>query len=177
MTQERFSKCDAKRRWISHLILVFGYGTMFVLIVVFLTWFQTDNLYPLYHPQRWIGYLAALAIIYGAGEALWGRFKKEHQMHQFSHFSDWLFPVLLILLSISGLMISAFRYLGLPLATYYTYVGHLVVMMMLYICIGPVGKWAHLLYRPFAVYFQEVKAKAAQLQREAPAEAVASAAD
>ncbi len=177
LTQERFSKCEGKRRWISHLILVFGYGSMFVLIVVFLTWFQTDNLYPLYHPQRWIGYLAALAIIYGAGEALWGRIKKDHQMHKFSHFSDWLFPVLLILLSISGLLISAFRYLGLPLATYYTYVGHLVVMMMLYICIGPMGKWAHLLYRPFAVYFQEVKAKAVQLEREAPAEAVASAAD
>jgi ferredoxin len=160
LTQQRFSKCEGKRRWVSHLILVFGYGSMFVLIVVFLTWFQTDNLYPLYHPQRWIGYLAALAIIYGAGDALVGRIQKKHQMHRYSHISDWLFPILLILLSISGLMISAFRYLGLPLATYYTYVGHLVVMMMLYICIGPMGKWAHLLYRPFAVYFQAVKEKA-----------------
>ena len=150
---------------------------MFVLIVIFLTWFQTDNLYPLYHPQRWIGYLAALAIIYGAGDALVGRIQKRHQMHRYSHISDWLFPILLILLSISGLMISAFRYFGLPLATYYTYVAHLVVMMMLYICIGPMGKWAHLLYRPFAVYFQAVKEKAAQIQEELPAGAVASAAD
>jgi ferredoxin len=162
LTQARFSKCTGKRRWVSHLILVAGYGSMFVLIVVFLKWFQTDNIYPLYHPQRWVGYLAALAIIYGAGDALLSRIKKKDQAHHFSHLSDWLFPILLILLAVSGLLISTLRYLRLPIATYYTYVVHLVIMMMLYICIGPMGKWAHLLYRPFAVYFQEVKAKASQ---------------
>ncbi len=172
ITQQRFSECEGgKRRWISHLILVFGYGTMFILIVVFLTWFQTDNIYPIYHPQRLIGYVAALAIIYGAGDALIGRINKKHQMHRYSHISDWLFPILLILLSVSGLMISFFRLSDLPMLTYYTYVGHLVVMMMLYICIGPMGKWSHLLYRPFAVYFQAVKEKAKEqkkVQTEAP---------
>jgi len=174
LTQERFSKCEGRRRWIGHLILVFGYGSMFLLIVIFLKWFQTDNLYPLYHPQRWIGYLAALAIIYGAGDALLGRLRKRDQMHRYSHISDWLFPILLILLAVSGLLISTFRYLALPLATYYTYVIHLVVMMMLYICIGPMGKWAHLLYRPFAIYFEQVKEKAKE-QSEITAEALASA--
>ena len=171
LTQERFSKCKGKRRWVSHLALVFGYGTMFILIVLFLTWFQTDVRNPIYHPQRLIGYIAALAIIYGAGDALIGRITKKHQMHKYSHISDWLFPILLILLAMSGLMISFFRLGGLPLLTYYTYVGHLVVMMMLYICIGPMGKWAHLLYRPFAVYFQAVKEKAKEhkkVQTEAP---------
>ncbi|RLD31733.1 MAG: 4Fe-4S ferredoxin [Bacteroidetes bacterium] len=160
LTQKRFGECEDNKRWINHLILVFGYGTMFVLIVLFLSWFQTDELYPIYHPQRLIGYVAALAIIYGSGDALIGRITKKHQMHRYSQISDWLFPILLILLAISGLMISAFRVSGLPILTYYTYVGHLVVMMMLYICIGPMGKWAHLLYRPFAVYFQAVKEKA-----------------
>ena len=159
LTQKRFAECEGKQRWYSHLILVYGYGTMFILIVLFLTWFQTDEFYPLYHPQRLIGYSAALAIIYGAGDALIGRISKKHQMHRYSHISDWLFPILLILLSVSGLMVSTFRYMSLPLATYYTYVGHLVVMMMLYICIGPMGKWAHLIYRPFAVYFQIVREK------------------
>ena len=166
LTQKRFAECEGKSRWYSHMILVFGYGTMFILIVLFLTWFQTDELYPLYHPQRLIGYIAALAIIYGAGDALIGRITKRHQMHRYSHISDWLFPILLILLSVSGLMVSTFRYMGLPLATYYTYVGHLVVMMMLYICIGPMGKWAHLLYRPFAVYFQAVKEKSAEYHKK-----------
>lgn len=177
LTQQRFSQCEKKSRWVNHLILVVGYVTMFLLIVVFLSWFQTDNIYPIYHPQRWVGYLAALALIYGAGEALWGRIRKKHQMHYYSHISDWLFPALLILLAISGLLIHIFRYLGLPLPTYYTYITHLAVMMMMYMCVGPMGKWAHLIYRPFAVYFQTVKEKAKQLQSETPAEVSASAAD
>ena len=178
ITQNRFSECeDSKRCWTNHLIIVAGYGTMFALIVVFLGWFQTDNIYPIYHPQRWLGYLAAGALIYGGVEAVLGRIRKEHEMHKHSHPSDWLFPILLVLLSASGLTIHFLRYAGLPMATYYAYVAHLVIMMMLYVTVGPMGKWAHLLFRPFAVYFQEVKAKAAQLQRETPAEAVASAAD
>jgi ferredoxin len=174
LTQRRFSECDGRRRWVSHMVLVFGYGTMFVLIVVFLSWFQTDQVFPLFHPQRLIGYLAALAIIYGAGDSLVSRIQKGHQMHRYSHLSDWLFPILLIGLAVTGLLISWFRITGLPLATYYTYVVHLVVMMMLYITIGPMGKWSHLLYRPFAVYFQAVKEKARQHQEmveKAPAAA------
>jgi ferredoxin len=177
LTQQRFSECEGKRRWVNHLIIVFGYLSMFLLIVVFLSWFQTDNIYPIYHPQRWVGYLAAIALIYGAGEALWSRIRKTHQMHHYSHLSDWLFPALLILLAISGLLIHTFRYLGLPLVTYYTYVAHLMIMMMLYICVGPMGKWAHLIYRPFAIYFQAVKEKAKQIQRETPAEVIASVGD
>lgn len=167
LTQNRFSECgDSTRRWINHLITVAGYGTMFLLIVVFLSWFQTDNIYPIYHPQRWLGYLAAGALIYGGGEAIIGRIRKLDEMHKYSRPSDWLFPILLVLLSVSGLVIHVVRYLGLPMATYYAYVAHLVIMMMLYVTVGPMGKWAHLLYRPFAVYFQAVKAKARQVQDE-----------
>ena len=167
ITQKRFSECDDnQKRWVNHLIIVAGYATMFLLIVVFLSWFQTDNIYPIYHPQRWLGYLAAGALIYGAGEAVIGRLNKRDQMHKYSHPSDWLFPILLVLLSASGLTINIFRYVGLPMATYYSYVIHLVIMMMLYMTVGPMGKWAHLLYRPFAVYFQTVKAKAKEIQIE-----------
>lgn len=167
VTQNRFSECgDSKRRWVNHLILVAGYGTMFVLIVVFLSWFQTDNVYPIYHPQRWLGYLAAGALIYGGVEAVIGRFRKDHEMHKHSHPSDWLFPILLVFLSVSGLTIHFLRYAGLPMATYYAYVVHLVIMMMLYVTVGPMGKWAHLLYRPFAIYFQAVKAKVKEVQEE-----------
>jgi len=148
VTQKRFSECDnSSQRWINHLITVAGYGTMFMLIVVFLGWFQTDSIYPIYHPQRWLGYLAAGALIYGGVDAVLGRIQKRHQMHKYSHPSDWLFPVLLVLLAASGLSINFSRYLSLPMATYYAYVTHLAIMMMLYVTVGPMGKWAHLIYR------------------------------
>jgi len=71
-----------------------------------------------------------------------------------------------VLLASSGLIINFSRYLALPMATYYAYVIHLAIMMMLYVTVGPMGKWAHLIYRPFAIYFQAVKAKAEENQEE-----------
>jgi hypothetical protein len=55
------------------------------------------------------------------------------------------------------------------MATYYAYVAHLAIMMMLYVTVGPMGKWAHLIYRPFAVYFQAVKFRANQVHDESSA--------
>ena len=58
VTQIRFSQCDEdqpgflhKDRWRNHWLLVSGYALMFTMIVLFLKWFQTDSIYPLWHPQ------------------------------------------------------------------------------------------------------------------------------
>jgi quinone-modifying oxidoreductase, subunit QmoC len=173
-TQERFSKCEDRKRWINHMLLVSGYVLMLIMIVLFLPWFQTDNLYPLYHPQRWLGYYATIVLLYGAGEALWGRLRKENQMHRFSHMSDWIFPILLIIGAITGILVHAFRYLGMPLPTYYTYVIHLAFMVPMLVLEVPFGKWSHLAYRPFAIFFQTVQDKA--LERSTAAEALSPAA-
>jgi heterodisulfide reductase subunit C len=179
-TQKRFSKCDdekngfwRKPRWRNHWLLVSGYVTMFALVVGFLPWFQTDNIYPLYHPQRWLGYYATVALLFSVTDILWGRIKKAHQMHRFSHPSDWIFPILLLLATMTGILVHTFRYLGLPLATYITYAAHLSVVVPMLTLEVPFGKWSHLAYRPFAVYFQTVKEKA--LARQAAVEAVAPA--
>jgi quinone-modifying oxidoreductase subunit QmoC len=157
---EQEKKGEKVLPWLSHVLLVSGYVTMFIMIVAFLPWFQSDEIRPLYHPQRVLGYYAAIVLVYGSGWALWGRIKKTGEYHRFSQASDWLLPGLLFGLAVTGMLISIFKYQGLPLATYYAYVAHMAVMLSLYVSIGPMGKWAHLYYRPLAVYFQAVKQKA-----------------
>ena len=185
LTQKRWATCaedetdekakNSKRTsWIIHMLLASGYALMLVLIVFFLSWFQTDNIYPLYHPQRWLGYYATIVLLLGAGRALWGRIKKEAEMHRFSHPSDWIFPILLLVVTLTGILQHAFRYWGLPLATYYTYVVHLAFTAPMLILEVPFGKWAHLYYRPLAIYFQAVKEKAKE-QEETVAGAFAPA--
>jgi hypothetical protein len=164
VTQRRFSKCEDKRPWKAHLILVSGYVLMLILVVLFLPWFQTDNVYPIWNPQRWIGYYATAALLYGAGVALWGRIRKDRQMHRFSHLSDWLFPILLIYGAISGILVHIFRYLDWPMATYIMYVIHLSAMVPMLVLEVPFGKWSHLAYRPLAIYFQAIKEKSVQRQ-------------
>jgi hypothetical protein len=171
VTQKQFEKCDEeqkgfwqKKRWRNHWFLVSGYVLMFVMVVGFLPWFQTDNIYPIYHPQRWLGYYATIVLLYGGFDILWSRIKKEHQSHRFSHLSDWIFPILLLLTTISGILVHTFRYLDLPLPTYYMYAAHMVVLTPMLVLEVPFGKWSHLAYRPLAMYFHAAKAKAAQLQ-------------
>lgn len=164
-TQKQFLDCKKNvSRWIKHLLLVSGYLLMLFLVVFFLLWFQTDNIYPLYHPQRWLGYYATAVLLYGTVEILIGRVRKREEIHKHSDFSDWMFPILLLLTVVSGILTHIFRYLGLPLVTYYTYALHLIIAVPMLVVEVPFGKWAHLLYRPLAIYFQTVKEKALQEQ-------------
>jgi hypothetical protein len=165
VTQERFSQCEDRRPWLMHMILVSGWLSGFIVMFGFLTWFQTDNIYPITHPQRWVGYYFTIAIIVGSGWALWGRIKKERYLHQYSELSDWLFPILLMLTAVSGIVLHTFRYMGLPLATYYTYVAHVgTAVAMVVVMEVPFGKLAHFPYRLLAIYFQNIKEKAQQLE-------------
>lgn len=182
ITQKQFGKCDEKqkgflqnKRWRNHFFLVTGYVLMFTLVVGFLPWFQTDNIYPLYHPQRWLGYYATIMLLYGGADILWGRIKKEHQMHHFSHLSDWIFPILLILTTASGILVHTFRYLNMPLPTYYMYTAHLAILTPMLVLEVPFGKWSHLAYRPFAIYFQSIKDKAMVLAKQNQPEVYAPA--
>jgi hypothetical protein len=165
VTQKQFLECtDLVARWVKHLLLVSGYVIMFFLVVFFLMWFQTDNIYALYHPQRWLGYYATAVLIYGTVEILVGRIRKREHMHKHSDFSDWMFPILLLLTALSGILVHIFRYQELPLATYYTYSIHLMIAVPMLAVEVPFGKWAHLLYRPLASYLQAVKDRALEMQ-------------
>jgi heterodisulfide reductase subunit C/quinone-modifying oxidoreductase subunit QmoC len=83
-------------------------------------------------------------------------------MHRFSELSDWLFPVLLFLTGLTGILLHVFRLLNQPMATYVTYMVHLAVAVPMLVVEVPFGKWAHLLYRPLAIYVAGVKAAAAR---------------
>ena len=162
-TQKLFLSCKKNMgRWIKHLLLVSGYLLMLLLVVVLLLWFQTDNIYPLTHPQRWLGYYATAVLLFTTIEILIARFRKREQIHKFSDFSDWLFPLLILLTTVSGILVHIFRYMGLPLATYYTYAAHLAIAVAMLAVEVPFGKWSHLVYRPLAVFLQKVTERAVQ---------------
>ena len=153
----------SRSRWLKHLLLVSGYVTMLVLVLGLLWWFQTDNLYPLYHPQRWLGYYATIVLIYGSIEVLAGRAHRQEQLHRFSHHTDWLFPIFILTGAVTGILVHIFRYAGWPWPTYAIYVLHLMAMIAMLDTEVGIGKWAHLFYRPLALYLEGVKQRAREL--------------
>ena len=102
---------------------------MFVLIVGLLWWFQTDEIYPIYHPQRWLGYYATIVLLYTSGDALVGRIRKKEEARKFSHHSDWLFPGILFVGTLTGILLHTFRYAGWAWATYIMYTIHAMVLI------------------------------------------------
>jgi quinone-modifying oxidoreductase subunit QmoC len=175
-TQKRWRDCGAAKnqRWLVHLLLVSGYVIMLALVVGLLGWFQTDNIYPLYHPQRWLGYYATIVLIYASVDMLVGRVYRRDQMHRFTQPSDWLFPAFILFGAVSGILVHIFRYAGWPWPTYAIYVVHVMAMVAMLDTEVGIGKWTHLIYRPLAMYLEAVKIRV-QRQREAAAGAFAPA--
>lgn len=165
-SQKRWRACDTQdhSRWLKHLLLVSGYVTMLALVVGFLWWFQTDEVYPLYHPQRWLGYYATIVLIYTSGEALIGRLTAKEQLHRFSHPTDWLFPSFILVGAVTGIFVHIFRYAGWPWPTYGMYVVHVMAMVAMLDTEVGIGKWTHMIYRPMAMYLEAVKRAASERQ-------------
>ena len=166
VTQRQWwSKCDETRkvefsRWVKHLLLMTGYVTMLILVVPMLWWFQTDKLYPLYNPQRWLGYYATFILMFTSVEIIIGRIRKQEEIHKFSHPSDWIFPIFLLVGSVTGIVVHIFRYLQLPWPTYIAYTVHVMAMVAMLDTEVGIGKWTHLIYRPLAISLDMVRAEA-----------------
>lgn len=157
VTQRRWSHCEdalGRRNWLRHLFLVTGYGTIFTLVVLFLPWFQVED--TGFHWTSILGYYATVVLLVSTGWMLADRAGKRTEMHRFSHLSDWLFPALLFLTALSGILLHVFRLSNWPMATYVTYTVHLAIAVPMLMVEVPFGKWAHLLYRPLAIYVAAV---------------------
>lgn len=161
-TQSKFSKCDDKRYWLGHLLLMTGYTIMFILVVVFLPVFQIESIEPWWHWQRLLGYYATFGILFFLGIVTVKRLQKKDTKLKYSHPSDWIFIVMLALTTISGILVHIFRIEGMVYATYYMYVFHLAILVPMLMVEVPFSKWSHLAYRPFAIYFARLKTVAAK---------------
>jgi nitrate reductase gamma subunit len=161
VTQMQWKNCndsDASRNWIRHLFLVSGYATIFTLVVVFLPWFQIQD--SSFHWTSYLGYYSTVVLLVTTAWMLLDRISKRTEMHRFSHLSDWLFPILLFLTAVTGILVNIFRLLNLPMPTYVTYVVHMAIAVPMLVVEVPFGKWSHLLYRPLGIFVATVKKKA-----------------
>ena len=178
LTQKRFSECTDKMQWFVHLLIMTGYSTAFLMVAVFLAggmaviglyWepiaFQRDVIYVWWHPMRLLGYYATAAILYGATYALIGRIRKSKAPYKSSHGTDWMFLVLLMLTTLTGIFIHFTRLLDWPMPTYVLYVIHLMVAIPMLVLEVPFSKWAHLAFRPVALYLTKVKEQYAEDQK------------
>jgi quinone-modifying oxidoreductase, subunit QmoC len=170
-TQMRFAKCERKRPWIVHLILMLSYVTMLVLIMFFLHAMAAGP--AIDWSVHAFGLLAAAGLIGTTIFALRGRIKKSEPQYEHSHETDWMFLILLVVVASTGVLQFILHRSGLDVAANIAYVVHLMAVVPMLGLEVPFSKWAHLAYRPLGMYFAELKAEAARAK--APAEQPARA--
>ncbi len=160
LTDSLMRKCPDRGRWFSHWCLAMGTMMMLAIKTFALRWFQTDNIYPIYNPQRWLGYLAAGLILYGIGDILIGRLRGQKEIYKETHFENLVLPTLLMLTALSGLTAHILRYAGFALACHYAYALHVIIATPMLLVEMSFGNWSHMIYRPLALYFLAVREKA-----------------
>lgn len=162
-TQKRYAECEKKREhavympWIIHLGLMLGYVTMLILVMVFIEQLQAGP------DIRWqvhiFGYLATIGLITGTVYFIRSRLKKHYIQYKKSHGTDWVFVVLLLIIVVTGILQHIFHRTGLLQLANITYVVHLMSVVP-WLLRMPFSKWAHLVYRPLAMYFAAIRREA-----------------
>ena len=164
-SQKRYAQCEPENHgrlpiaWIMHLGIMLGYTVMLVLIVVFLDRLQAG-------PEiRWavhgFGYFASAGLLGGTTYVILSRLKKNQVQHRHTHSTDWMFLWLLFYMSVTGVVQHILHRAGFPEAANIAYVAHLTGVFP-WLLRMPFSKWAHLLYRPIAMYFAGVLREAAR---------------
>ena len=162
LTQKRFGQCTDRKQWWVHLLIMTGYSSIFLMVVVGIRWFQRDSVIDPGYPvlsllMSLVGYYATFAILYGTTYALIGRIRKSKLPYKNSHSTDWMFLILLQLTTLTGILVHFSIWLEWPLPTYVIYVVHLMVAVPMLVLEVPFAKWAHLAYRPLVLYLMKVK--------------------
>jgi len=160
LAQNRIPGGKDRLGWLRHFALFSGFVIMSVLTLFFLRWFQTDAILPLWHPQRWLGYLATLGLLYGSLAALIGRAARSEEIHRHSDLGDWILPTLILLVALTGIAIHILRYVGLQVPSHFAFFAHMVFVTPMLLVEVPFGKLSHLVYRPLALYLQAAREKA-----------------
>jgi len=173
-TQAKYKQCERQRPWAVHLALMLSYVTMLVLIMFFLRYMQAGP--EIDWRVHVFGYLASVGLIVAVILNIRGRLRKDTPQHAHSHESDWMFLILLLVVAVTGVLQNFLHRSGLDEAANVMYIIHLMGVVPMLVLEVPFGKWAHLAYRPLAIYFSRVQVHAEETAAEKAKSAAAEAA-
>jgi len=144
-----FNKCgQQKHRSLAHFLVLWGFGLL-LLVTAFAILSTILFEYPLgfLNPIKIAGNIGAVMLLVGSSLMIIQRLTRPDIIQ--SDYSDWFFLVSFWLLTASGILVEAARFLEWSSA-YHLYFFHLV-MVWIIIFYYPYTKFAHFLYRTLAL--------------------------
>jgi nitrate reductase gamma subunit len=145
------------QRWFIHFATMWGFlgllgATMLDYGLELLGLKATGTPVPIWYPVRLLGTLAGAALIYGTTVMIVRRQRKSDRSSLHSTTSDWTFLGMLWVAGVTGFALEVGLYLpSAPSWGYPMFLVHVGVAMALVLLV-PFGKFAHVLYRPVALF-------------------------
>jgi len=162
---DRFKECGTNRdREKGHKPLMWAFIGLFLVTVY--SAFANDVLglfVPLFHgpmsvwnPVKVLANVSAIGMIYGIWLLWSSRSKTEEEDKTDGTFYDWFLIWEIMAVGLTGALAELARWAGLAGPGYVIYYLHLVSVMMLFLYM-PYTKFAHLVYRTFAMAFEKYR--------------------
>ena len=165
LTHKRFNECGANlNRVKGHLPLLLSFIGLFIvttygMIRKDIVGMFVEGLHgpiPLSDPFKLLANISAIALIVGVGILWLNRARMEEDNKTIPTFYDWFLIVEIMTVGITGLAAELTRLAGVPMLAYLFYYLHLVSVLMLFIYM-PYSKFAHMVYRTFAMAFEKYR--------------------
>ena len=155
-TQQRFDLCARDRtKRLAHLAISWGFIGMAIATALIM---GID--YKILDISRAIpfafGTVFGALTVFGAAWFLVQRIRKNGESMKYSQMSDWMFLILILAAVLTGYVMVMFKYLDMPLAAYISFAVHLVAVFDLLVSF-PFTKFAHMAYRPLALWLSGLK--------------------
>ncbi len=147
-----------RRRWVAHGATMWGFlGLLAATILDYglslIGVRATGAWVPVWYPVRLLGTVAGIVMITGLSVLIINRLQGSNRAAQESLGSDWLLLVLLWVTGVSGFLVELGLYLPhAPGWAYWVFLCHVSVAMDLGL-LTPFIKFAHIFYRPVALFF------------------------
>lgn len=147
-----------RRRWLIHAMTIWGFIGLLIatsldygLDVIGVK--ETGTPIPIWYPSRLIGTIGGLMLMYGVTMFVVNRWQKYNRAATVSTPSDWTFLALLWMTGLTGFLIEVALYVPpTPVWGYWVFLVHVAIAMELLLFI-PFTKFAHVIYRPVALFF------------------------
>ncbi len=147
-----------RRRWFIHAMTIWGFIGLLIatsldygLDVIGVK--ETGTAIPIWYPSRAIGTIGGLMLMYGVTFFMVNRWQKYNRAATVSKPSDWTFLVLLWVTGFTGFLIEVALYVPpTPAWGYWVFLVHVAIAMELLLFV-PFTKFAHVIYRPVALFF------------------------
>jgi len=160
LKHKKFTDCsENKFRYLGHLGIFYGFIGLFIVtaiavVLIIIEMYIHSPLYPLglWHPAKIMGNISAIILFLGCSLIIYNRLKLKEDLT--TTYFDWYFLIVLYLVAITGIFTEALRYWDIPNLAYPTYFVHLVFVFNLLIYF-PYSKFAHIMYRTVAIFFDK----------------------